>query len=56
VASGLPDFLVTIPETQLCQFRAGKIARQFHASPQATMTSSFTICSRMSLGLFSFSK
>src|SRR5260370_13032535 len=51
VASRLPDFLVTIPAKQPCQFRAGKITRQFHAPPQATMTSSFTMCSRMSLGL-----
>src|SRR5258708_10505786 len=52
VASGLTDLLVTIPAQQPGELRAGKITRQFHA----TMTSSFTICSRMSLGLFSFSK
>src|SRR5437879_9828137 len=35
----------------MAKVRTREIARQFHA----TMTSSFTICSRMSLGLFSFS-
>jgi hypothetical protein len=50
VASGLPDFLVTITAQQPGEFRARKISRQFHA----TMTSSFTIWSRMSRGLFSF--
>jgi hypothetical protein len=48
----LPDFLVTVLAQQPGEFRAGEIARQFHA----TMTSSFTMCSRMSSGLFSFSK
>ena len=48
----LPDYLVTVSAQQPGKFCAGEIARQYHA----TMTSSFTICSRMSLGLFSFSK
>ncbi len=56
MASRLSDFLITVLAQQPGKFRAGKIARQFHALPQATMTSSLTICNRMSLGLFSFSK
>ena len=52
VAAYLPSAFVTVPLQQSGEFATGKITRQ----SQGEMTSSFTVCSRMTGGILPSSK